>query len=225
MRRVLLLALAGAFAACKPSGPPGPAAGKAYFTQVGCASCHKVGAEGSAVGPDLTLTGFRHNKEWLDLFIKDPQGWKPSSLMPNRRLSPEARAAIVLYLLEQKGQAWAKGARPWDGTQDPVAKGRLIYLKAGCVACHGAGGAGGQPNNNVKGGLIPALNNASETYTKKELVEKIRRGVTPQKDDPKGPEPLIRMPAWGDYLNQAELEAVADYLLTLEPGTAPSVDW
>ena len=108
MKRLILLA--ALLAACKQGPPPtGTAAGKAYFTQAGCAACHKVGSDGSAVGPDLTLAGFRHTSAWLDLFIKDPQAWKKDTLMPNTRMSDEARAAIVAYLAEQQGQAWQGG--------------------------------------------------------------------------------------------------------------------
>lgn len=222
---VLLLAAAGA-AACSFKPPSGPVAGKAYFVQAGCAACHRVGGVGNAVGPDLTFVGFRHSPQWLDLWIKDPQAWKPGTLMPNKRLSPAARASIVAYLAEQQGQEWPKGSRPWDGLSDPAARGRLIYLRAGCVGCHGQGGAGGYPNNNVAGGKIPALSNAAETFTRAELVAKIRNGVpAPVKADPKGPDPLVWMPSWGKVLDDAELDAVAAYLQSLKPGDAQKTDW
>ena len=215
--------LAALLAACSLKPATGPIAGKAYFTQVGCSSCHRVGGAGSAVGPDLTTVGFRHSPEWIELFLKDPQAWKPGTLMPNKQLSPAARAAIVSYLAELKGQDWPKGGRPWDGSED---RGRLIYLRAGCVACHGQGGAGGYPNNNVAGGKIPALNNVHETYTKIELIAKIKRGVpSPVKADPKGADPLVFMPPWGQVLDDSQIDAVATYLLTLKPANAEKTDW
>jgi mono/diheme cytochrome c family protein len=220
IKRILPLWLLLA-AACNQPVPAGPAAGKVYFVQAGCASCHKVGEIGSAVGPDLTLVGMRHNAAWLDLFIKDPQAWKKDTLMPNKRISDEARKAIVDYLAMLKGQDWATGARPWDAPsliKDPVARGRVIYNRAGCVGCHGIDGEGGYPNNNVKGGLIPPLKKAAEGFSKAELISKLRKGVPEsQKEDPKGPAPMIRMPPWGETLDDAELEAVAAYLLSLLP--------
>lgn len=228
MKKSLLLA-ALLSAACNQTAPTGPAAGKAFFVQAGCASCHKVGDLGSAVGPDLTLIGLRQSAEWLDLFIKDPQAWKKDTLMPNRRISDEARKAIVDYLAGLKGQDWPKGARPWDAPsliKDPVARGRVIYSRAGCVGCHGIDGAGGYPNNNVKGGLVPPLLKAAEGFSKAELVAKIKKGVPrSQKDDEKGPEPMIRMPAWGDILDDAELSALADYLLSLAPEGKDKADF
>ncbi len=225
------LILLGAFlfaSACSKSSSPPASAGRAYFTQAGCASCHKIGDAGSAVGPDLTLIGFRHSSEWLDLFIKDPQAWKKNTLMPNKRLSDSARTAIVDYLKELKGQDWPSGARPWDTASligDPVARGRVIYSRAGCVGCHGIEGAGGYPNNNVKGGMIPALNKVGEGYNKDELIMKIKKGVLhPEKADLAGPPPLIAMPAWGEKLDAQELDALADYLLDVTLETAARSD-
>ncbi len=225
MLRAPLLILAAALAACSPP-PAGPLAGKAYFAQVGCAACHRVGETGSAGGPDLTLVGFRHSPRWLDLWLRNPRAWRPDTPMPNQRLSPAARAAIVSYLAELKGADWPKGARPWDGAGDAVARGRLIYLRAGCVACHGLGGAGGYPNNNVVGGKIPPLANASRTFTKAELVAKIKRGVpAPAKADAGGSAPLVWMPSWEQVLDDDEIDAVATYVLTLEPEPSQKTEW
>jgi mono/diheme cytochrome c family protein len=220
-----LLLLAVLLAACGKSAPSTPAsAGKAYFTQAGCIACHKIGEDGSAVGNDLTLVGFRQNAAWLDLFIKDPQAWKKDTLMPNKRISDEARKALVEYLSAQKGQAWA-GAKPWTGVADNLEKGRVLYYRAGCVGCHGTGGAGGYPNNNVAGGLIPKLNNVKETFTKAELIAKIKKGVKPIKNDPKGPEPMIAMPAWGEKLDDQEIDAVAGYLMSLTPAVKEKAEF
>jgi mono/diheme cytochrome c family protein len=226
-RRFLLAAgLAATLASCSLEPPTGPVAGKAYFTQVGCSSCHRIGGDGALVGPDLTMVGFRQSSDWIELWLKNPQAWNPSTVMPNKRLSPAAIKAIASYLATLKGQDWPKGARPWDAATDTVARGRLIYLRAGCVACHGPGGIGGHPNNNVVGGKIPALANLMSTYTKPELVSKIKRGVAQsQRLDPKGPAPLIRMPAWGDVLDDSELDAVASYLLSLTPAESAKTDW
>ena len=221
-----LATLLAALSACSMKPPTGPVAGKAYFTQVGCASCHLIGGAGSATGPDLTLVGFRHSPEWLDRFIQHPQAWNPVTTMPDKQLSPAARGAIVSYLATLKGQDWAPGARPWDGIADPVGRGHRLFARAGCIACHGAGGAGGYPNNNVAGGKIPALSNVAQTYTKAELVAKIKRGVPhPVKADAKGPDPLVFMPSWGDVLSDGEIDAVASYLLALKPSDAQKTDW
>lgn len=226
MNRVLLAGLTiTLLGACNETPPSGPAAGKAYFSQVGCLACHRVGGEGSSGGPDLTLVGFRHSSAWLDLWMTDPNAWKPGTLMPNKKLSPNARAAIVSYMATLKGQDW-NGAPPWSASNDAVERGRQIFLRAGCVACHGLGGVGGYPNNNVAGGKIPTLNRAHETYSKAELIAKIKNGVpAPTPQDPKAAAPLVFMPRWGDVLSAADLSAVADYILSLSDKNAEKTDW
>lgn len=226
-RRLLPLLLLLGACSSEPL-PEGPQAGKAYFKQVGCVSCHRIGTQGSVTGPDLTFVGMRHSAEWLDVWMKDPQAWKPDTLMPNTRLPDSARRSIVAYLAGLKGQDAPPGRRAWDDAslKDPVARGRVLYARAGCLACHGLGGKGGYPNNNVKGGVIPTLLKVSEGYNKAELVKKIRHGVArPEKADPKGAEPLVAMPAWGAVLDESELDAVATYLLSLTPADASAAGW
>jgi len=228
----LLLALAGS----------ARADGGAVFDAAGCRACHRVGLRGGGAGPNLTLVGLRRPRPWLEAWLASPRAWKHDTLMPEQGLSAADRAALAYYLSSQQGQAW-KDERPWSGRRfergwlfglwrsareetENVRFGREIYLRAGCVACHGRGGAGGYPNNNVPGAKIPALNNVAETFTKKELVEKIRRGVpAPLKADPKGPDPLVGMPAWGSLLDDSELDAVAAYLLAITPADGATKDW
>lgn len=219
--RALLAALL-LLAACGPSSKPA-SKGEALFQALNCRACHRVGEIGSrSGGPDLTLVGFRHSREWLDRFLADPQAWRKGTLMPNPRLAPEARRELVDYLSSLKGERWTK--RPWDGVSDPILRGRTIYSKAGCIACHGRGGAGGYPNNNVVGGLIPGLTHVKDSFTAEELRQKIRLGVKPQKADPAGPTPLVEMPAWGSFLSEDEIAAAAAYLMTLTSSAAPA-DW
>lgn len=197
--------------------------GKAVFESAGCLACHRVGTRGDASGPDLTLVGVRRGREWLDLWLKDPTAWKKDTLMPRPNLRPRDRAVLVEYLAGLKGQAFA--ARPWDlpaFQKDPVARGRELYNKAGCVACHGTKGRGGHPNNNVPGGEIQALSKSVGTFTREELRARIKIGSVPAPADPKGPAPLARMPAWGEVLSDDEIDAVAAYLETLAEKTA---DW
>jgi mono/diheme cytochrome c family protein len=85
------------------------------------------------------------------------------------------------------------------------------------VACHGPEGRGGHPNNNVPGLAIPALPALVATYNKDELTARIRGGRVPDKADPSGPAPLVKMPAWGEVLSEAEISEVADYLMALAP--------
>jgi cytochrome c551/c552 len=92
----------------------------------------------------------------------------------------------------------------------------------GCVGCHGRNGVGGYPNNNVVGGMIPTLTKVAEGYSKPELEAKIMSGVKPAKADMSGPAPMIDMPEWGKVLKSDEIDALADYLISLKPNSAGS---
>lgn len=198
------------------------ARGERDFNGLGCAKCHMVGDKGNEWGPNLTLIGFRKSPEWLDRWLKNPHDWNAKSVMPNFNLKDETRADLVAYLAAQKGQAWKE--YPWrsvDARALPVAeRGKLIFNKAGCVACHGQFGGGGYPNNNVAGGLIPTLTLVSDGYSKKELHDKIHNGAVPLPNDPSQPRALIQMPKWGEQLKEDEIDALVEYLYSLKPKAA-----
>jgi mono/diheme cytochrome c family protein len=212
MTRLTILVLFLGVAAASAEDSPGRAA----FDAAGCRACHSISGVGGNSGPDLTLVGFRRTREWLDLWIKDPKAWKPDTKMAKFRLKDEDRGIIVDYLAGLT-QVFPAGKAPWDGEKDAIGRGRLIYVRAGCVACHGAEGRGGHPNNNVVGNAIPAVYKAADGYTIEELKTRIRSGRKPEKHDPDGPEPMVYMPAWRGVLNEGEIADVAAYLMSLAP--------
>lgn len=217
-RRLALLTMLAA--ACGRWDPP---AGPVLFRAMDCMACHRVGAAGGDAGPDLSFVGLRRSRDWLELWLEDPRNWKHDAEMPFMRISPGSRRILGDWLATLKGQDYPPGRRPWEKGHTAVQRGRLLYDRAGCAACHGPAGRGGHPNNNVKGGSIPALDVLVGTYTREELVNKVSRGVKPLKANPAGPEPMAVMPAWGGVLTRQEMEDAADYLATLaKPGTS---DW
>ncbi|MBE7942044.1 MULTISPECIES: cytochrome c oxidase subunit II [Ramlibacter] len=84
------------------------AAGQAVF-QSHCGACHAVRGTpaGGLLGPDLTHLKSRHTlaagllpdtPDALARWIEDPQALKPGTRMPNPKLSPEDRQAVLAYL-------------------------------------------------------------------------------------------------------------------------------
>ncbi|MBI4425429.1 MAG: cytochrome c [Elusimicrobia bacterium] len=219
---LVVLILAGALGAWASQGSGGGSAklGKRYFEGFGCVRCHTIAGKGGAYGPDLTYVGFRKSKPWLDLWLGNPHGWKQDTVMPDLRLSELVRGSLVAYLSSLKGDAY-RLSPPWDHADlaaEPAKRGRVVFDKVGCAGCHGNAGAGGFPNNNVAGGKIPALKAVADGYSREELVAKIKQGVPqPAKEDPSGPAPMIHMPTWSEVLKDDEIEALADYLISLKP--------
>ena len=232
MNRFALVALLAALvSACSPqSKSDDPVVrGERMFLGLGCVQCHKIGTLGREWGPNLTMLGFRKSSAWIDRWLKDPHAWNDKTLMPDFNLSDERRADLVAYLSAQKGQAWTE--KPWLTDQAKALpahqRGKIIFDSVGCVSCHAQDGFGGYPNNNVAGGLIPALTKVTEGYTKKELHDKITHGAVPIPDDPNAEKPMLEMPKWGQQLSKQDIDSVVEYLFSLnkpKPGAKPSPD-
>jgi mono/diheme cytochrome c family protein len=104
MRRAAVLGLFAALGACD-AAPSGAQAALELIQANGCAACHVIpgvpGADGRT-GPPLTamadqayVAGVAPNtREWLALFIADPQRVDPRSAMPDLGVS-EAEALLI----------------------------------------------------------------------------------------------------------------------------------
>lgn len=202
--------------------------GKARFIGMGCVTCHRVGDQGGGqAGPDLTTVGLRHSAEWLDLWMRSPPAWKPDTTMPNFKMTDDVRSEIVAYMETLKGDDY-RSRPPWNSAKlrsVPEKRGEVIYTRGGCIACHGARGAGGYPNNNVVGNQIPSLAMVRDGFTRDELKQRIALGRRPEPADPAQPAPLVVMPAWGQYLTEDEMEDLITYLYSLRPAEKPMEEW
>jgi mono/diheme cytochrome c family protein len=105
-----------------------------------------------------------------------------------------------------------------------MARGRQVYLRYGCSACHGPEGKGGFANANAETeGKVPGVTYVAEGFTRRELRKKILDGFAPVgKKDPNGPRPPFRMPGWAGQMADAELSDLVEYLWSLYPKTETS---
>lgn len=69
-----------------------------------CIACHKLGANGGTVGPDLTHVGSRRDQQTIRRIIDDPLSVYDASKMPpfGQRLSAEQVSALARYLSTRK---------------------------------------------------------------------------------------------------------------------------
>ena len=91
------------------------------------------------------------------------------------------------------------GANTCPGKSRPKitsTNGKEIYVLANCAGCHGREGGGGRGPSLVSGPL--------GELTADELVPKIKKG-----------KPLGGMPRFRDELNEMQLRAVAEYVVSL----------
>jgi mono/diheme cytochrome c family protein len=94
----------------------------------------------------------------------------------------------------------------------PVA-GAALYVRDGCINCHGPNGLGGVPNPLSPDKTIPPLSGADfrhEFNTDKKIEDVIRSGSVI------GRAPIVSMPHWGGILSQQDLNALVAYLKTLK---------
>jgi mono/diheme cytochrome c family protein len=108
-----------------------------------------------------------------------------------------------------------------DATPVPVPQrqglavaGAALYVRYGCINCHGPNGLGGVPNPQSPDKTIPPLSGATfrkEFNTDAKIVDVIRSGSVI------GRAPIVSMPHWGGIIPDADLKALVAYLKTLKP--------
>ena len=130
-------------------------------------------------------------------------------------------AVVAAGSVESRRRVEAENAAGANtGPLDPALdRGRQLYEKYSCIACHGAGGVGGVFNANAQtGGMINGVRFVAETYTKEDLSKKILDGVpVVPKADPNGPNPPLAMPSYRGIIGVEEMRALVDYLYSLRP--------
>ncbi|HLG54295.1 MAG TPA: cytochrome c [Vicinamibacterales bacterium] len=127
-----------------------------------------------------------------------------------------AAGSVESRLRLEAAQAGAARTGPLDPALD---RGRQLYEKYSCIACHGAGGIGGVYNANAQtGGMINGVRFVAETYTKDDLTKKILDGVpVVPKANPNGPNPPLAMPSYRGIVGVEEMRELVDYLFSLRP--------
>ncbi|MBS10074.1 MAG: hypothetical protein CME19_00545 [Gemmatimonadetes bacterium] len=115
---------------------------------LGCAGCHKIQGylDLRKVGPDLSRVSAKLDGPWMQKWIRDPRGFRPTTKMPKifdlqNVNSPESRAistvaihGITEYLLHHSETI----SYP-DPPAGDAARGQSLVEKTGCKACHVVG--------------------------------------------------------------------------------------
>jgi mono/diheme cytochrome c family protein len=97
--------------------------------------------------------------------------------------------------------------------QGAAVAGATLYVRDGCINCHGPNGLGGVPNPQSPDKAIPPLSGPvfrSEFNTDKKIEDVIRSGSVI------GRAPIVSMPHWGGILSDGDLAALVAYLKTLK---------
>jgi len=207
--------------ATRPTAKVSPlvAEGAHDFNQFACSQCHGLNGQGgvSAAVPPLMTVGKTLSGAQLRRIIDHGLGEVANPKRPympvwGQVISARQVTALVAYL--RAGLPPVAGATPLpvQTGQGPVVEGAQLYVRYGCINCHGPNGLGGVPNPQSPDKTIPPLSGADffkEFDTNAKIVAVIRSGSVI------GRAPIVSMPHWGGILGDAQLKALAAYIKTL----------
>jgi mono/diheme cytochrome c family protein len=72
--------------------------GAAIYREKACRACHQIGAEGGALGPELTRAGMRLKPEAAVDLLLDPRRFVPATPKPDIGLTQREAEHIAAYL-------------------------------------------------------------------------------------------------------------------------------
>lgn len=188
--------------------PDGATLQAAITTYAGsCVSCHGADGLGTSIAPALNDPTVR--EKTVDDLTRTVTFGSAGTLMAgwSNQLTPEQIAGMVSLI--QRWDEVPTGAIPAPDvpiatTAESIALGAELYA-ANCARCHGPEGQG-TPR-------APALNVKSFlTETNDQAIELIVTGGVPG----------TAMPAWGDRMSAANIQAIVGFIRQWEP-TAPEV--
>jgi cbb3-type cytochrome c oxidase subunit III len=198
---------------------PAVAAGAHAFVGFACAQCHGLNGQGG-VSPDVpALTGagtltVAQLTQIIDHGLGESANpKKPYMPVWGAVISRRQVADLVAYI--RAGLPSVSDATPVavPAGQGAAVAGAALYVRDGCINCHGPNGLGGVPNPQSPDKTIPPLSGADfrhEFNTDKKIEDVIRSGSVI------GRAPIVSMPHWGGVLSDADLAALVAYLKTLK---------
>ncbi len=203
-----------------PKVSPTVAAGAHTFVQFGCVQCHGMQGRGGVdpAVPALTTVGQSLTVGQLTHIIDHGLGESANPKQPympvwGEVISKTQVANLVAYI--------RAGLPPVADTQPvsvPVGQGAAVagaalYVRYGCVNCHGPNGLGGVSNPLSPDKVIPPLSGLGFRHdfpTDKAIADVIRSGSVI------GRAPIVSMPHWGGILSQEQISELIAYLKTLK---------
>jgi mono/diheme cytochrome c family protein len=221
------VAMVVAAAGCGGGGPtatnpsdPHVAMGAHLFVQFACSACHGEQGQGgvSTDVPALTDIGNTLTVARLTQIINHGLGesanpQKPYMPVWGPVISKSQVNDLVEYLQAGLPQVVDATPVPVPRDQGPAVAGAALYVRDGCINCHGPSGLGGVPNPLSEDKAIPPLSGQdfrSEFNTNAKVVEMIRSGSV------LGKAPITSMPHWGGILSDQDLADLVAYLKTLK---------
>jgi mono/diheme cytochrome c family protein len=206
--------------AATASVSPAVAAGAHTFVQFACAECHGPQGQGGVspdvpalktVGKSLTVAQLTHI---IDHGLGESANpTKPYMPVWGEVISKTQVANLVAYI--RAGLPAVADTQPVSVPQGQGAAvaGAALYVRYGCVNCHGPNGLGGVANPLSADKSIPPLSGQGFRHdfpTDTAIAAVIRSGSVI------GKAPIVSMPHWGGILSQTQIAELIAYLKTLK---------
>jgi mono/diheme cytochrome c family protein len=198
---------------------PHVAAGAHDFVSFACAQCHGLQGRGG-VSPDVpALTGASAlTAAHLRAIINHGLGESANPTRPympvwGQVISEPQVSDLISYIHAGLPAVPTAVPPPTPQGQGAAVEGSVLYVRYGCVNCHGPNALGGVPNPQSPDKTIPPLSGAdfrSEFNTDKKIEDVIRSGSV------LGRAPIVSMPHWGGIIPDEQLSALVAYLKALK---------
>ena len=199
---------------------PAVAAGAHTFVQFACAQCHGLQGRGGVdpAVPALKTAGTSLTVAQLKHIIDHGLGESANPKVPympvwGAVVSKTQVANLVAYI--RAGLPVVAGTEPVTVPtgQGAAVAGAALYVRYGCINCHGPNGLGGVPNPLSADKSIPPLSGGvfrGEFNTDAKIAAVIRSGSVI------GRAPIVSMPHWGGILSDQQIAQLIAYLKTLK---------
>jgi mono/diheme cytochrome c family protein len=199
---------------------PHVAAGAHDFVGFACAQCHGPQGRGgvSPDVPDLTNVAKAVTPARLRSIINHGLGESKNPTKPympvwGEVISKQQVSDLIAYLRAGLPSVPTAVAAPIPVGEGQSVEGAALYVRYGCINCHGPNGLGGVPNPQSPDKSIPPLSGVtfrSEFNTDQKIIAVIRSGSVI------GRAPIVSMPHWGGIIPDDQLKALVAYLQTLK---------
>jgi mono/diheme cytochrome c family protein len=199
---------------------PSVAAGAHTFVQFACSQCHGDRGRGgispdvpalASVGRTLTVATLTHI---IDHGLGESANpTKPYMPVWGAVISTTQVRDLVAYIRAGLPAVAVAQPVPVPRGQGPAVEGAALYVRYGCINCHGPNGLGGVPNPQSPDKSIPPLSGGDfrhEFNTDAKIAAVIRSGSVI------GKAPIVSMPHWGGVIPPRDVQALIAYLKTLK---------